>query len=145
MHTVCGTWFAVFGEIHGEKIKTDSEWIAPIAEFFEGKENVEARHWASYVYSCIAPECKYINECETGEHNCHADADCHDLPNSSEEGFECKCSSGFEGDGVEKCVDIDECAKDANICDTEVFHCKNTHGSYECLCNPLEDYKSGND
>jgi hypothetical protein len=43
-----------------------------------------------------------IDECATGLHNCHADAECLD----TEDAFTCTCAPGFGGDGV----DCEECA-----------------------------------
>ena len=40
------------------------------------------------------------NPCETGDHNCHINAVCL-VSNGS---FECKCKSGFIGDGVDHCT-----------------------------------------
>ncbi|CAL5351619.1 hypothetical protein CsSME_00039029 [Camellia sinensis var. sinensis] len=45
----------------------------------------------------------------------------------------CKCPSGFEGDGVHTCEDIDEC-KERSACQCLQCKCKNTWGSYECRC-----------
>lgn len=42
------------------------------------------------------------NECAQGRHNCHQNAQCIDL----QEGFDCKCSSGFTGDGIRDCTGI---------------------------------------
>lgn len=42
------------------------------------------------------------NECDQGSHNCHQNAQCIDL----QEGYDCKCSSGFTGDGISDCTGI---------------------------------------
>ena len=39
------------------------------------------------------------NECETGEANCGENAVCTDM----EEGFNCDCGEGYEGDGFTCC------------------------------------------
>ena len=36
------------------------------------------------------------NECESGNHNCHPNANCTNLPAT----FECTCKSGYTGDGI---------------------------------------------
>nr|XP_043611186.1 vacuolar-sorting receptor 2-like [Erigeron canadensis] len=45
----------------------------------------------------------------------------------------CTCPSGFRGDGVSSCEDIDEC-KEKTACQCSQCKCKNTWGSYECSC-----------
>ncbi|KAK1428077.1 hypothetical protein QVD17_16905 [Tagetes erecta] len=45
----------------------------------------------------------------------------------------CSCPSGFKGDGVTSCEDIDEC-KEKKACQCSKCKCKNTWGSYECSC-----------
>ncbi|KAJ0610109.1 putative EGF-like calcium-binding domain-containing protein [Helianthus annuus] len=45
----------------------------------------------------------------------------------------CECPSGFKGDGVNSCEDIDEC-KEKKACQCSKCKCKNTWGSYECNC-----------
>ena len=45
----------------------------------------------------------------------------------------CKCPEGFSGDGLNSCVDVNECA---TRCKGEKMRCKNTVGSFECECEP---------
>lgn len=45
----------------------------------------------------------------------------------------CECPSGFRGDGIKNCEDIDEC-KDKLVCQCPGCKCKNTWGSFECSC-----------
>ena len=61
---------------------------------------------------------------------CSEKSICHNLPGS----FECKCLPGFDGDGLDDCVDIDECSLDENICSDSYHKCLNTIGSYKCVC-----------
>lgn len=44
-----------------------------------------------------------------------------------------ECREGFQRDEENKCVDIDECAQNADICGE--YPCVNTVGSYECKGN----------
>ncbi|KAK1385455.1 Vacuolar-sorting receptor 3-like protein [Heracleum sosnowskyi] len=46
----------------------------------------------------------------------------------------CVCPTGFKGDDVKSCVDVDEC-KDKKACQCPECSCKNTWGSYECTCS----------
>ncbi|XP_066395522.1 vacuolar-sorting receptor 1-like [Miscanthus floridulus] len=52
---------------------------------------------------------------------------------SNQEAKGCKCPSGFKGDGVNSCEDVDEC-KEKLFCQCKDCACENTWGSYECSC-----------
>jgi hypothetical protein len=55
------------------------------------------------------------------------------LCQSSGEGAECVCKTGYQGDGYE-CTDLDECADSSlNDCDDDA-ECTNEEGSYSCRC-----------
>ena len=41
-----------------------------------------------------------MNECIEGTDNCHTNADCTDTVGS----FQCTCSPGYSGDGIENCT-----------------------------------------
>ncbi|MCA9643203.1 MAG: hypothetical protein KC492_21040, partial [Myxococcales bacterium] len=98
--------------------------------------------------------CVDLNECDEDLDNCSPDATCTNLTGS----FSCRCKSGFTGDGVTctptnpddcqpgfernasgSCVDINECATDADNC-TATQTCVNTAGSFRCdngtMCQP---------
>ena len=60
-------------------------------------------------------ECSDINECETGDNNCHADASCTNTDGS----FTCACNNGFLGDCV-TCNDVNECDGE-NECNVNVL------------------------
>ncbi|KAJ7528163.1 hypothetical protein O6H91_16G087300 [Diphasiastrum complanatum] len=45
----------------------------------------------------------------------------------------CQCPSGFRGDGIQSCDDVDEC-KEGIACQCPECTCKNTWGSYDCQC-----------
>eukprot|EP00494_Astrolonche_serrata_P034043 UN34312 len=44
-----------------------------------------------------------VDDCETGEHNCHSDATCTNTPPGS---HTCECKNGYSGDG-ETCIGND--------------------------------------
>lgn len=48
----------------------------------------------------------------------------------------CKCPKGYAGDGINECLDIDECSQERTPCNPEKSYCVNTDGSYECNCKP---------
>lgn len=41
-----------------------------------------------------------VNECQLGSYSCHAQAQCVNVPGS----YECKCLTGYYGDGNSTCV-----------------------------------------
>ena len=45
-----------------------------------------------------------IDECATNKHDCHASAECI----NTTDGYQCKCQTGFEGDGTSEspCIEI---------------------------------------
>ena len=90
-------------------------------------------------------ECKkLINECANGSHECNQNAFCFDTKDS----YGCICEDGFDGDGFncsvlcfqgtkpsgETCIDINECEMNSTICVTPNTICKNSFGSYSCVC-----------
>ena len=46
----------------------------------------------------------------------------------------CECKEGYNGDGKESCIDIDECETETDNCHKHA-DCINEEGSFECLCN----------
>lgn len=75
-----------------------------------------------------ATGCVDIDECATGEDDCHPNAACTNIAG----GFECACEPGYQGDGRD-CADIDECALGTAGCHTAAI-CTNTAGSASCAC-----------
>ena len=58
-------------------------------------------------------------------------------------GAVCKCKTGYSGDGINTCTDIDECALEKSPCNPEKSYCINTEGSYLCKCKPGFEDKDG--
>jgi hypothetical protein len=71
--------------------------------------------------------CQDVNECEELDDPCPANAECVDR----EGDYDCDCRDGFEADGPDRCVDIDEC--DDDPCDSEAY-CRNHQGGFQCVC-----------
>ncbi|KAJ9551869.1 hypothetical protein OSB04_015914 [Centaurea solstitialis] len=73
--------------------------------------------------------------CKINNGGCwHETRDGHFFSACSDSGNgKCACPSGFKGDGVKSCEDIDEC-KEKKACQCPECSCKNTWGSYDCTC-----------
>ncbi|KAG4067397.1 hypothetical protein HA402_011951, partial [Bradysia odoriphaga] len=75
------------------------------------------------------------NPCTDGTAQCGQNTIC---VVDGEDGYECNCKNGFtltpyaSYDGVQNCVDIDECSS-INICDANA-DCFNDPGGYSCRC-----------
>ena len=66
----------------------------------------------------------------------------------TKDSYGCICEDGFDGDGFNcsvlcfegtkpsggTCVDIDECAQNSTVCQHQNKSCKNTFGSFSCVC-----------
>ncbi|XP_029031266.3 fibrillin-2 isoform X1 [Betta splendens] len=59
---------------------------------------------------------------------CHKDATCQSVKRT----YNCTCKPGFTGDG-RNCTDVDEC-ETLQFCPNAKFECKNSPGSFTCLC-----------
>ena len=70
-----------------------------------------------------------INECELPG-SCADNSTCTNTIGS----YMCQCLTGFRGDGVENCTNIDECQENPDICDASAT-CTDTEGRYVCQCN----------
>ena len=81
-------------------------------------------------YGTPATGCYNIDECMDGSAGCHKFATCTD----SDEGYECNCNTGYQGDG-HTCTDVDECLARSNKCDRN-SKCENSDGGYDCTCKP---------
>ena len=62
---------------------------------------------------------------------CGTNATCNDVPGARA----CNCNSGYAGDPLTLCTDIDECQTNNGGCDMNAT-CTNTVGSYTCACKP---------
>ena len=49
--------------------------------------------------------------------------------------YVCKCKSGFQSNGLDSCIDLNECFIGSDMCD-QFADCTNTLGSYREL--PIE-------
>ena len=76
-------------------------------------------------------ECVDVDECATGENNCHRFAKCFNEKGS----FSCVCNEGYAGEGGRFCLDIDECERNEDNCPSN-SQCENTVGSFRCNCIP---------
>ncbi|XP_037942070.1 nidogen-like [Teleopsis dalmanni] len=78
------------------------------------------------------------NACTDGSVECGENTVC--VP--YEDTYRCDCLHGYSpavnDNGLESCVDIDECALNIHVCDENAF-CSNTDGGFLCVC--LEGYE----
>jgi hypothetical protein len=76
-------------------------------------------------------ECKDVDECEEGLHNCTSvGQECDNIDG----GYKCGCVKGFELNGdTGNCDDIDEC-HNISSCNSSTSTCNNTIGSFDCAC-----------
>uniref|UniRef100_UPI00358E3F4F fibrillin-1-like n=1 Tax=Myxine glutinosa TaxID=7769 RepID=UPI00358E3F4F len=73
--------------------------------------------------------CEDINECQSGNLQCDANANCRNIYGS----YTCKCQNGYTGNGT-SCEDVDECFTAMEAMCAADKTCNNTVGGYECLC-----------
>jgi hypothetical protein len=78
--------------------------------------------------------CETFDLCNDGnnggcEQTCHHDQSI----------VKCLCLKGFDIDArdITRCVDVNECETDENICGN--LECQNTYGSFECKCHEGDD------
>lgn len=106
--------------------------------------------------------CAEVDECATGQHDCHRLARCANTPGS----YECRCPAGYRGDGRRLCEpvcsrgclnggrcaapetcscrrgfagtrcerDLDECAEGVHGCEPRSSRCVNMPGWFYCEC-----------
>ena len=67
-----------------------------------------------------------VDECAAATDNCDANAQCVDTA----DGFECRCNSGYAGNGV-VCADVNECDNANGGC---AQNCANNDGGFVCSC-----------
>ncbi|CAH1775918.1 unnamed protein product [Owenia fusiformis] len=71
--------------------------------------------------------CKYRNT------PCSSDDECHTTLGECNRG-QCRCKPGYQGDGKDACIDINECKTLQQPCAPENANCINQEGSYTCEC-----------
>ncbi|KAK1888497.1 Fibulin-1 [Dissostichus eleginoides] len=80
--------------------------------------------------------CKDIDECETGIHNCGPEFECQNTQGSFRCSPKVKCGGGFIQDALGSCIDINECVSQTGPCQRGQI-CINTVGSYICQRNSV--------
>ena len=77
--------------------------------------------------------CNDKDEC--AEDSIHNRNDCNENAYCTNHsgGYTCFCNSGYSGDGVSACIDVDECATHIDECDSKGI-CINDEGGYTCEC-----------
>ncbi|XP_022663715.1 pro-epidermal growth factor-like isoform X2 [Varroa destructor] len=92
-----------------------------------------------YIFVNDSVGCVDIDECAMNQSDCPKELQCK----NTDGGFDCVCPIGYRERALQpvntmtpyydtiECVDIDECLLDLHTC---AFKCRNTVGSYECIC-----------
>ncbi|CAL8399556.1 unnamed protein product [Boreogadus saida] len=86
------------------------------------------RCYEGYQRTQEGSHCEDVNECERAS-ICHRGRCINSMGS-----FRCECQKGYRLDGGRRCLDIDECLEDRNLCKPFGL-CKNRPGSYVCECN----------
>ncbi|KAG8146809.1 putative Latent-transforming growth factor beta-binding protein, partial [Naja naja] len=73
------------------------------------------------------PRCKDVNECDFPA--ACIGGECVNTVGS----YQCLCRTGYQLERNRKCQDIDECARDLDLCQPHGV-CENTEGSFVCVC-----------
>ncbi|XP_077184195.1 latent-transforming growth factor beta-binding protein 3 [Paroedura picta] len=85
------------------------------------------------------PRCEDVNECDFPA--ACVGGECVNTVGS----YQCLCRPGYQLESGRKCQDVDECAKDLDLCQPHGA-CENTEGSFVCVCDdgfaPSEDRQS---
>uniref|UniRef100_A0A7N5KP63 Latent-transforming growth factor beta-binding protein 3-like n=1 Tax=Ailuropoda melanoleuca TaxID=9646 RepID=A0A7N5KP63_AILME len=74
------------------------------------------------------PRCKDVNECDFPA--ACIGGECVNTVGS----YQCLCRTGYQLERNRKCQDIDECARDPDLCQPHGV-CENTEGSFVCVCD----------
>ncbi|XP_066466255.1 latent-transforming growth factor beta-binding protein 3 [Tiliqua scincoides] len=85
------------------------------------------------------PRCEDVNECDFPA--ACVGGECVNTVGS----YQCLCRPGYQLESGRKCQDVDECAKDPDLCQPHGA-CENIDGSFVCVCDdgftPSEDRQS---
>ena len=68
-------------------------------------------------------------DCDVAGDDCHANAFCVPI----DDGIECQCLTGYQGDGVTACDNTNECSADTSPCVAGAT-CEDNDGSFTCSC-----------
>ncbi|XP_052807842.1 mucin-like protein [Mya arenaria] len=122
----------------------ESEAIFQCESGYHTEHNTTITCTSSGHWDMHAPNCTDIDECTTGQHNCHRNANCTNIIG----GFKCICKNGYDDMATSNtyesagrdCQDHNECN------DPKGTHCKysrnqtqwctNLDPGYYCRCNP---------
>eukprot|EP00092_Neocalanus_flemingeri_P000676 GFUD01000718.1.p1 GENE.GFUD01000718.1~~GFUD01000718.1.p1 ORF type:complete len:1537 (-),score=283.11 GFUD01000718.1:154-4470(-) len=90
-------------------------------------DSFRCRCMPGFVSSGEEFSCEDLDECSSGENDCHEDAECSNAPGS----FSCTCRSGYMGDG-RQCMEERSCEDLA--CSENAECVLNKFGQGQCIC-----------
>jgi hypothetical protein len=88
------------------------------------------------MFTAIVPLSAGTHKCISNTASCSNDLFSID----TNRGYTCACNSGYSGDGLNSCLDVDECKVGSDGCAANTLgriRCYNTPGSFQCMCPPL--------
>jgi hypothetical protein len=119
---------------------------SPCGEHQDCTDNTPVSGSAGYDCKCQSGfntntdgSCSDINECAAIVDPCKDKTGT--VCSNNDGGFTCECTTGYKYDETDKmCKNIDDCADEFKVNGTSIYcsensHCKDTEGSYVCLCN----------
>lgn len=85
-----------------------------------------------YNFDAIFIQCRDLNECATGNHNCASGMRCENYPGSFRCIREISCGTGYSVNAyTQECDDVDECSLNLHDC-SKGFICYNLPGTFKC-------------